>query len=84
MVETKNVVIVAVGIGLVPKAVVVMFPAHIYPHPIAQVVPQSRHCFRAVAIVKVAHPSSDDFIYSPNYDRGRRCTIPFSGQLLDL
>jgi hypothetical protein len=83
LVKTKDVVVIATWIGLVAKAAIMVLPAYVCPHPVTQVVPQSRHGFRAVTVVEVADPSSHDLIDPPYYDVCRRRTIPFSGQLLD-
>ena len=76
--------VITVRISLVSKAVIMMFPAYIHSHPVAQVISQSRHAFHAVAIIEVTDPASDDLIDSPDYRLSRCCTILFSRQLPDL
>jgi len=59
---------------------VVVFPAQVDPHSVAQVISQRRHGFRAVAVAKVAYPPSGNFIDPTDHHFRRCCTEPLGRQ----
>ena len=61
-----------------------MLPAQVYSNSPDQILTQRRQGGCAVAIIKVAHPSSNDFINLADNDVRRCPTVSFGGQMLDF